>query len=97
MRSVSNRMLGIIGISYLLIMIYINVMVMIVSPNMDYPCKREIVHLSIFAVALVCVLGAVTVLQSRYVRSKRMKLNEKTAQKIVTYGCIIFCMLQIYM
>lgn len=97
MRSVSNRMIGIIGISYLLIMIYINVMVMIVSPNMDYPCKREIVHLSIFAVALVCVLGVVTVLQSRYVRSKCMKLNEKTAQKIVTYGCIIFCMLQIYM
>ena len=81
MRSVSNRMLGIIGISYLLIMIYINVMVMIVSPNMDYPCKREIVHLSIFAVALVCVLGVVTVLQSRYVRPICMKLNEKTAQK----------------
>ena len=70
MQSLSKRMLGAIGILYLLIMICINMMVIITSPNMDYPCKNYIANknISFFIIALICVIGVVFFLPAMHER-----------------------------
>lgn len=98
MQSLSKRILGAIGILYLLIMICINVMVIITSPNVDYPCKNYIVNknISFFVIALICAIGVVLIFQNKTIRSKCLELSKKISPKVVICGCILFCIVQIY-
>ena len=98
MKSLSKKSLGVIGGLYLLLMIYITVTVVVVSPRMSFPCKTGAAskNLPMLAVAAVCLLAAVFVFQSRSVQRKCMELRENTVQKFVFWGCIAFCIIQIY-
>lgn len=84
---------------YIVLMFYILFSLVIVSENVDYPCKREFIWpmWAILIIAGILTAGMVLLLYfKRNLKIHIPRIGREQAPKIVLFGCVLFALVQIY-